>query len=225
MSVRDYLGYHKFQVKNWIQQLYRINKYRLQGTIIQSGVRIADNVTLYKSNQIGRNVIIAENVIINPCVKIGNFSTLSNIQIGKNSHVESRVECLGSGNGTIIIGCESYIGFSNILDWSDNITIGDFVHIAGPSTGLWTHTSALKCLYSIPLNDNNLKYRPTAPIIIESNVYIGGNCTIYPGVKIGHHSIVAPNSAVTKNVEPYTMVGGVPAVKIKSILLNEKRRE
>ena len=61
---------------------------------------------------------------------------------------------------------------------------------------------------SIPLNDKGRDpFRPTSPILIENNVYIGGNCTIYPGVTIGHHSIVAPNSAVTINILPYTLVG------------------
>ena len=64
---------------------------------------------------------------------------------------------------------------------------------------------------------NKDKYRPTSPIIIENNVYIGGNCTIYPGIKIGSYSIIAPNSAVTKDVPPNTMVGGVPAREIKKI--------
>jgi len=113
------------------------------------------------------------------------------------------------------------MGIFNFLDWSDNIIIGDFVHIAGPSTGLWTHTSAPMCLNSIPLEEKSKKYRPTAPIVIESNVYIGGNCTIYPGITIGHHSIVAPNSAITRDVLPYTMVGGVPAKIIKKLDLEK----
>jgi len=49
-------------------------------------------------------------------------------------------------------------------------------------------------------------------------VYINGNCTIYPGVTIHHHSVIAPNSAVTKDIPPYTLVGGVPAAKIKKIV-------
>jgi len=111
------------------------------------------------------------------------------------------------------------------LDNSDNIQIGNFVHIAGPTTALWTHSSAKMCMNSIPLNKATEKYRPTAPIKIEDNVYIGGNCTIYPGVKIGHHSIVAPNSSVTKDIPPYSMFGGVPAKFIKStydMIINNK---
>jgi acetyltransferase-like isoleucine patch superfamily enzyme len=75
------------------------------------------------------------------------------------------------------------------------------------------------CLNGIPLENKSQKYRPTKSIVIESNVYIGGNCTIYPGITIGHHSIVAPNSAVNKDVAPFTTVGGVPAAFIKNIVL------
>ena len=56
-----------------------------------------------------------------------------------------------------------------------------------------------------------------APVVIGDNVYIGGNCTIYPGVKIGPHAVVAPNSAVAHEVLPGTMVGGVPALVIKQL--------
>jgi len=104
------------------------------------------------------------------------------------------------------------------LDNSANITIGNFVHIAGPTTALWTHSGAKMCMNSIPLNKANEKYRPVAPIIIEDNVYIGGNCTLYPGIRIKHHSIVAPNSAVTKDMPPYSMFGGVPAIFIKKTI-------
>jgi maltose O-acetyltransferase len=132
--------------------------------------------------------------------------------------IEDGVKVVGPLRGTIIIGEECYIGVNNVFDTSDDITIGDFVHIAGPSTALWCHSSAQMCLRGIPLNDTKRnEYRQTKPIIIESNVYIGGNCTIYPGITVGHHSIVAPNSAVTKNVPPYTMVGGVPAKKLKEL--------
>lgn len=55
-----------------------------------------------------------------------------------------------------------------------------------------------------------------SPIIIEDNVWIGANCTITKGVRIGTGSIVAANSVVTKNILPYSIVGGVPAKVIKN---------
>jgi acetyltransferase-like isoleucine patch superfamily enzyme len=181
------------------------------------GICFSKDLMMGKNCRIGSNVIIGRAVKLGNNVSIGKDVFFENIEIGDYTSVEGRVICTGYGNGKIKIGRNSYIGIYNVLDWSDNITIGDFVHIAGPSTGLWTHTSAPMCLNSIPLDEKSKKYRPTAPIVIESNVYIGGNCTIYPGIKIGHHSIVAPNSAVTKDVPPYTMVGGVPAKIIKNL--------
>ena len=174
---------------------------------------------------IGKNCKIDDNVIFGSSVKLGdNISIgrdtfIENIEVDNDSLIESKVICTGYGKGKIKIGQNCYIGVYNIMDWSDDITIGNFVHIAGPSTGLLTHSSAPMCLNGIPLENKSQKYRPTKPIIIESNVYIGGNCTIYPGITIGHHSIVAPNSAVAKNVLPFTMIGGVPATFIKNIIL------
>jgi len=121
----------------------------------------------------------------------------------------------GYGNGNINIGKECYIGIYNVLDWSDDISIGDYVHIAKPSTGIWTHSSAKKCYYGIQLSNKSAEYRPTSSVIIHDHVWIGGNCTIYPDVTIGQNAIIAPNSAVNKNVPQYTMVGGVPAKFIK----------
>lgn len=51
-------------------------------------------------------------------------------------------------------------------------------------------------------------------IIVEDNVVIGGNSIILYDVCIGKNSVVAAGSVVTKNVEPYSIVGGNPAKKI-----------
>ncbi len=52
-------------------------------------------------------------------------------------------------------------------------------------------------------------------IIIEDDVWIGANCVILPGVKLGKGCVVAAGAVVTKNIESYTIVGGVPAKLIK----------
>lgn len=53
-------------------------------------------------------------------------------------------------------------------------------------------------------------------IVIEDDVWIGANCTICMGVKIGKGAIIAANSCVNKNVNSYGIYGGVPAKLIKS---------
>ena len=51
--------------------------------------------------------------------------------------------------------------------------------------------------------------------VVGNDVWIGMNALIMPGVKIGDGAIIGANSVVTKNVEPYTVVGGNPATIIK----------
>lgn len=53
------------------------------------------------------------------------------------------------------------------------------------------------------------------PAIIGNDVWIGSNAIILQGVKIGDGAVVAAGAVVTKDVEPFTVVGGVPAKKIK----------
>ena len=54
-----------------------------------------------------------------------------------------------------------------------------------------------------------------SPVIIGSDVWIGANCVITPGVTIGDGAVVAAGSVVTKNVISNSIVGGVPAKLIK----------
>lgn len=54
------------------------------------------------------------------------------------------------------------------------------------------------------------------PPIIEDGVWLGRNVVVMPGIIIGEGAIVGAGAVVTKNVEPYTVVGGVPAKFIRS---------
>ena len=50
-----------------------------------------------------------------------------------------------------------------------------------------------------------------AAVVIGSDVWIGANAVITPGVRIGDGAVVGAGAVVTKDVAPYTIVGGVPA--------------
>ena len=58
------------------------------------------------------------------------------------------------------------------------------------------------------------------PVIIGDNVWIGDKVTILSNVTIGKGSVIACNAVVTKDVPPYSVVGGVPAKVIKQISPN-----
>lgn len=55
------------------------------------------------------------------------------------------------------------------------------------------------------------------PVHIGKNVWIGSSSTILPGVTIGEGAVVAAGAVVSKDVAPFTVVGGVPAKYIKDI--------
>lgn len=61
----------------------------------------------------------------------------------------------------------------------------------------------------------NSEIRDNRPVVIGNDVWIGGYVSILPGVKIGDGAVIAAGAVVTKDVEPYAVVGGVPAKLIK----------
>lgn len=62
-------------------------------------------------------------------------------------------------------------------------------------------------------------------VIIESDVWIGCNVTILKGVTIGRGSVVAACACVTKDIPPYSIVGGIPAQVLKRRFTDEQIAE
>jgi 2,3,4,5-tetrahydropyridine-2,6-dicarboxylate N-acetyltransferase len=71
------------------------------------------------------------------------------------------------------------------------------------------------------------------PVIIEDDVLIGANAVVLEGVKVGKGAVIAAGSVVVKDVEPYSVVAGVPAkflkkvdekTKVKTQLMEELRK-
>jgi acetyltransferase-like isoleucine patch superfamily enzyme len=205
-------------VPGFVKTLYRNIRMR---TRYSRGNRLGRRIRFSRDTVMGSGCVIGNDVVFGTGVRLGNTVTIGagavieRMEVGDNSVVEGRVIITGHGEGRIKIGRESFIGHNTILDFSDDITIGDFVHVG--YNQFWTHSSAMQALNGIPLSDKDKRFRPTSPVVIENNVYVGVHSTIYPGVTIRHHSIIAPNSAVTKDVDSYTMAGGAPARFIKSL--------
>ena len=55
------------------------------------------------------------------------------------------------------------------------------------------------------------------PVVLKRNCWIGAGATILPGVTVGENAIVGAGSVVTKDVEPNTVVGGIPAKLLKRL--------
>ena len=113
------------------------------------------------------------------------------------------------------IGRDVYIGEDLIIvdvlkDMSANLIIGDRVSISPRVTFV---------LHSAPnwSKIRNYGYDKKGRIVIKNDAWIGTGAVILPGVEIGEGAIVGANSVVTKNVPDYTVVGGAPAKKIKTV--------
>lgn len=59
------------------------------------------------------------------------------------------------------------------------------------------------------------------PIVVENDVWIGGNCVICQGVTIGARSVIAANSVVTRDIPPDSLAGGKPTRIIRKLHENE----
>lgn len=67
-------------------------------------------------------------------------------------------------------------------------------------------------------SDAELSKQHSKKVIIEDDVWIGINCVIMSGVKIGRGAVIGSNSVVTKDVLPFSVVAGLPAKEIKKRL-------
>lgn len=114
-----------------------------------------------------------------------------------------------------------------------NIVIGDYSHVnrdcclwAGPNSriilgryvlmgpGVRIHATN----HTFDRTDIPMMLQPLreADVVIEDDVWLGANVIVTAGVRIGRGAIVAAGAVVTKDVPPYTIVGGIPAKPLKS---------
>lgn len=91
------------------------------------------------------------------------------------------------------------------------ITLGDHVTITGGVRFL-THDGGVWVF-----RETHPELDVVAPIRVGSNVFIGLNAILLPGITIGDHCVVAAGAVVTRSVESGTIVAGVPARPIKRI--------
>lgn len=104
----------------------------------------------------------------------------------------------------LIIGKGSSIGYNVNLDDRMGLTIGNNVCIAS-DVMIWT----------LHHDYNDLHFSAIgSPVVIKDFAWLCSRCIILPGVTIGEGAVVASGSVVTKNVDDYTVVGGIPAKEI-----------
>jgi maltose O-acetyltransferase len=110
-----------------------------------------------------------------------------------------------------IIGTGCVIGWGSIIDCAAQVTIGDntfFGHRVMILTG--THDY-------MKFGEERRDTIGARPVTIGNGVWIASGAIICPGVTIGDNAVVGAGSVVMKNVLPYTMVAGNPAIKIRKL--------
>ncbi|OAB41294.1 acetyltransferase [Paenibacillus antarcticus] len=110
---------------------------------------------------------------------------------------------LDAPGAEIVIGDGTYINRRTEIMAKDSVTIGMGCAISWDVVITDTDYHQIEGTIS------------TKPIVIGDKVWIGCKSMILKGVHIGHGAVIAAGSVVTKDVEPYTLVAGIPAKVIK----------
>lgn len=186
---------------------WRYQKSQLGAIGEYSNVSILADIRGDKKNiSLGNNVTICKHATLE--VDPSN-NDKSKIIIGDNTLISS-FAILRTYGGTIQIGNSSFVNSFTVLYGHGDLIIGNGCLI-GPQVTI------------VPVNyglqDRNIPFRQQTPtlkgIIIEDDVWIGAGVTILDGCIIGQGSVIGAGAVVTKNVEPYSIVGGIPAKKIR----------
>ncbi|WP_394346941.1 acyltransferase [Pedobacter metabolipauper] len=134
-------------------------------------------------------------------IRHGYYKLILGIKIGKGSSIHKGAFFYDK---KLVIGKNTTVNRKCHLDSRGKISIGDNVSIS-PECVLITGDHEV--------NSPDFRYR-SAPIVIHDYAWLGTRAMILPNVTIGTGAVVCAGAIVTKDVEPYSIVGGVPAKKI-----------
>lgn len=160
--------------------------------------------------------------MISHLIKKIQTSSLLHLKINSNINKTSKLS-RGCKIKNSNIGFYSYVGPKSIIN---NSQIGNYCSISSNvKIGLGNHPTSYFSTSPLFYSKNNIfnnkssvifKYEHEfKQIIIGNDVWIGSNVLILDGVKVGNGAIIAAGSVVTKDVDPYSIVGGVPSKLIK----------
>ena len=127
--------------------------------------------------------------------------------VGDDSTIED-FSAINNGVGDVLVGDRTRIGLSNTI--IGPVKVGSDVRLAQNVvlSGLNHNYTSIDS----PIHKQGIN---TKEIVVEDESWIGANVVVVPGVTIGKHAIVAAGSVVTKDVPPYSVIGGNPARILK----------
>ncbi|RRQ48383.1 antibiotic acetyltransferase [Maribacter algicola] len=145
-----------------------------------------------------------KNIVTNPNIIVGDYTYYDDFEDVANfeKNVKYHFDFIGD---KLIIGkfCMIASGATFIMNGGNHLTEATSAYPFAIFGGAWQNAMEGK------------DYPTKGDTIIGNDVWIGHGATIMPGVHIGDGAIIATKAVVTKNVAPYTIVGGNPAKPIK----------
>ncbi len=118
------------------------------------------------------------------------------------------VELTVGPGAELVFGADTHLNSGTTVCAVTRVELGERVEV-GPHVTIYD--TNFHQLY-----DRNRMPEPE-PVVIESDVWLCAKCTVLPGVRIGRGSVVAAHALVTRDVEPFTVVSGVPAAPIRQL--------
>lgn len=155
------------------------------------------------------------------CNSIGLFTRVKGRVVVENNgtiHIGERVKInagflpieLGTfPGGQLIIGENTYINYATSICAQSSVRIGKNCGIGNYSLIMDTDFHTI---------GDFAKQPEASPVILEDDVWLGARVIVLKGVTIGQGAVIAAGAVVTRDVAPYTLVGGVPARFIRNIL-------
>jgi acetyltransferase-like isoleucine patch superfamily enzyme len=145
-------------------------------------------------------------------IEIGHSTIL-----GKDCRIEALSDYYGQRfSPKIVIGNSAVINPLCHIGCINEVNIGNYVTI-GERSLIIDHTHGDSSYDEMLMPPRKRRLYSKGPVVIEDCVTLGENCVVLPGVTIGHNSVIGANAVVTKDVPPYSIVGGNPAKVIKTV--------